>query len=63
MSVCSTSIKSVLIIDPKHIKIREITRHWKGDFVIVKGKNKPREIVEDKSRYTLIFKVKIGPDN
>lgn len=44
---------------PKHIELRQEIGHWKGDLVIGKGqKSAIGTIVERKSRYTLIIKLK-----
>jgi len=44
---------------PKHIELREEVGHWEGDLVIGKGqKSAIGTIVERKSRYTLIIKLK-----
>ena len=44
---------------PKHIELRQEIGHWEGDLVIGKGqKSAIGTIVERKSRYTLIIKLK-----
>ncbi|MCB4800333.1 IS30 family transposase, partial [Neotamlana laminarinivorans] len=44
---------------PKHIELRNEVGHWEGDLIIGKGqKSAIGTIVERKSRYTLIIKLK-----
>lgn len=56
----SKIINQVSIDDrPKHIELRKEIGHWEGDLVIGKGqKSAIGTIVERKSRYTLIIKLK-----
>ena len=56
-----SKIRNQVSIDnrPKHIELRNEVGHWEGDLIIGKGqKSAIGTIVERKSRYTLIVKLK-----